>query len=178
LIPYGPWPDCQARWRRSGPLTDTLSLAVEAEEIASGGYDVVIVATGGIPDVDIAKGSSLATDTWDVMSGAVKPTGDVIVYDDNGANPAVDAVEMLTGSARSVRFVTPERTLLPEMGSLTLSGYLEMMADNEVAITPVHRLVGIEPVEGRLKATFAVDGARKRSRCWPIPSWWSTAPRR
>jgi len=135
---------------------------VEAEEIAGGGYDIVIVATGGIPDVDIAKGSSLATDTWDVMSGAVKPTGDVIVYDDNGANPAVDAVEMLTGSARSVRFVTPERTLLPEMGSLTLSGYLEMMADNEVAITPVHRLVGIEPVEGRLKATFAVDGAHKR----------------
>ncbi|CCH80196.1 putative N-methylproline demethylase [Nostocoides japonicum T1-X7] len=134
---------------------------VEAGELADAGYDVIIVATGGIPDVEVAKGSQLATDTWDVMSGAVKPTGEVIVYDDNGANPAVDAVEMLTGTARSIRYVSPDRTLLPELGTLTMTGYLEMLADNEVAITPVHRLLGIEKVEGRLKATFAVDGAHK-----------------
>ncbi len=132
----------------------------EADELRDG-YDVVIVATGGMPDTDVAPGSGLATDTWDVMSGAVRPTGEVIVYDDNGANPAVDAAEMLTGSARSVRFVTPERTLLPEVGTTALAGYLEMLADNEVSITPIHRLLGIEKVDGRLKATFMVDGAHR-----------------
>lgn len=146
--------------RRLGVRVE-LNHYVEPEELADAGYDVIVVATGGTPDIDVAEGSSLATDTWDVMSGAVKPKGDVIVYDDNGANPAADAVEMLTGSARSIRFVSPERTLLPELGALTLAGYLEMMADNEVDIVPVHRLKRIERVGGRLKATFAVDGAHK-----------------
>lgn len=134
---------------------------VEADELADAGYDVVIVATGGMPDTDIALGSQLATDTWDVMAGAAKPTGDVIVYDDNGANPALDAIDMLTGTARSVHLVTPERTLSPEVGTLTLAPYLEALADHEVTVTPIHRLHGIERVDGRLKATFGVDGSRK-----------------
>ena len=36
-------------------------------------------------------------DTWDVMSGAVHPQGDVLVFDDNGAEPALDAAELLAG---------------------------------------------------------------------------------
>lgn len=144
--------------RRAHP---ELNHYVEPDELADAGYDVIIVATGGLPDVGAAEGSRFATDVWDVMAGVVKPTGDVIVYDDNGANQALDAVEVLAGTARSVCYVTPERTLAPEVGTLTMMGYLEMMADYEVPMTPVHRLHGIERVDGRLKATFGVDGARK-----------------
>lgn len=149
-----------AECRRLGVRIE-LNHYVEPDELADAGYDVIIVATGGLPDVGAAEGSRFATDVWDVMAGVVKPTGDVIVYDDSGANQALDAVEVLAGTARSVCYVTPERTLAPEVGTLTMMGYLEMMADHEVPMTPVHRLHGIERVNGRLKATFGVDGARK-----------------
>lgn len=134
---------------------------VEAGDLVGKGYDVVIVATGGMPDVDVAPGCDLATDSWDVMSGSVKLTGDVVVYDDNGATPALDAAEMAAATAKSVEFVTPERTLAPDVGGITLAPYLQMLAENEVTITAAHRLQSIEKVDGRLKATFAVDGARK-----------------
>ncbi len=134
---------------------------VEPVELLEPGYDVVIVATGGMPDVDVATGSDLAIDTWDVMSGAIRPVGDVIVYDDNGGNAALDAVEILTGTARSIQLVTPERTISPDVGGLTIAGYLQMLADQEVRIIPAYRLLSIQRAEGRLKATFAADGAHK-----------------
>lgn len=134
----------------------------EPLELLDLGYDVVIVATGGLPDVDVATGSDLATDTWDVMSGAIRPVGDVIVYDDNEGNAALDATEILTGTARSIQLVTPERTTSPGVGgSLTMVGCLQMLADQEAPIIPAYRLHGIKRAERRLKATFAVDGAHK-----------------
>lgn len=148
----------RAELRRLG-VTVKLNSYVEAADVT--GYDVVIVATGGLPDVDIVPGSDLATDVWDVMAGVAKVSGDVIVYDDNGANPALDAIEVLTGTARSIEYVTADRTLAPEVGGLTLSGYLRMMADNEVRMSSALRLRGLEKVDGRIKATFCVDGASK-----------------
>ncbi|MEX5717292.1 oxidoreductase [Geodermatophilus maliterrae] len=138
-----------------------LNHLVEPDELANGDFDVVVVATGGLPDVEVAEGSHLAMDSWDVVSGAVRPTGDVVVYDDHGGHQALDAVEIIAPAAASVELVTPERTISPDVGSLTMAGYLQMLAEHDVTMTPAHRLVRVERSDGRLKATFAVDGARR-----------------
>ena len=68
---------------------------VDADEITD--VDVVIVATGGVPNTSVGvPGDSLAIDSWDLLAGAAKPTGDVLVYDDHGGHQALDAVEALT----------------------------------------------------------------------------------
>jgi len=134
----------------------------EAGVLAGRGFHTVIVATGGMPNTQVcATGCDLALDSWDVLSGAVKPTGSVLVYDDHGGNQALDAIEVLAPQTKSVELVTPERTISPDIGALTMAGYLQMLADNDVRITPAYRLVSIERYEGRLKAKFAVDGSGK-----------------
>ena len=65
---------------------------VESGELDNAGYDVILLATGGMPDINIyTTGFDLAVDIWDI-SGAVKPIGNVLVYDDHGGHQSLDAV--------------------------------------------------------------------------------------
>ncbi len=132
---------------------------VEAPDIADA--DVVVVATGGLPSTAVGvPGDDLAVDSWDLLAGAVRPTGDVLVYDDHGGHQALDAVEALTRSARSVEYVTPERSVAPDVGTSPGVGYFQMFAEQDVRTTVLHRLVEIERSERRLVARLQVEGAK------------------
>jgi len=120
--------------------------------------DLVVIATGGVPDVDvIPEGSALVHDTWDVMEGAFRPRGEVLVYDDNGAEPALDATERLAGLGARVEYVTPERVLAPGVGSMNSPGYLAAFAEHDVRLTLALRLAGVRRRDGRLVATLSSD---------------------
>ena len=131
----------------------------DADEVTD--VDVVIVATGGVPNTSVGvPGDSLAIDSWDLLAGAAKPTGDVLVYDDHGGHQALDAVEALTRTARSVEYVTPERSIAPDVGASPAVGYFQMLADNDVRTTVLHRLVEIEKRDRRLAVRLQVEGAK------------------
>jgi N-methyl-L-proline demethylase len=131
---------------------------VDADEITD--VDVVIVATGGVPNTSVGvPGDSLAIDSWDLLAGAARPTGDVLVYDDHGGHQALDAVEALTRSARSVEYVTPERSIAPDVGASPAVGYFQMLADNDVRTTVLHRLIEIEKRGRRVVVRLQVEGA-------------------
>ena len=111
--------------------------------------DVVVVATGGLPNTSfLDEGRHLVVDTWDVMSGAVHPQGRVLVYDDNGAEPALDAAELLATRGATVELVTPERMLAPDVGSMNSPAYLRAFAEHDVTITLAWRLAGVRRVDG------------------------------
>ena len=83
----------------------------EAEDVAGQAPDVVFLATGGVPNTDVLEhGNDLVISTWDILSGAVEARPQrVLVYDDNGAHPAMQAAELLAEAGSSVEIVTPER---------------------------------------------------------------------
>jgi len=131
---------------------------VEPDEITD--VDVVVVATGGLPNTAVGvPGDDLALDGWEVLTGAARPSGDVLVYDDHGGHQALDAVEALTRSARAVEYVTPERSVAPDVGASPAVGYFQMLGDHDVRTTVLHRLVAIERRDGRLVARLQVEGA-------------------
>ena len=105
--------------------------------------DVVIVATGGLPNHDFLSRDDLVIDTWDVMGGAVHPRGSVLVYDDNGAEPGMDATELLAGRGAVLEFVTPERALAPLVGSMNSPAYLSAFAEHDITVTLGFRLVEV-----------------------------------
>ncbi len=106
--------------------------------------DVVVVAAGGLPDHEFLRtGADLVADTWDVMGGEIHPQGAVLVYDDNGAEQALDAAELLAVRGASVEFVTPERMVGPLVGSMNSPAYLRAFAERGVQVTLAHRLVGV-----------------------------------
>ena len=66
------------------------------ENILSEKPNIIIVATGGIPNTKILEeGSDLVSSTWDIISGNVNIQDDVILYDDNGSFPGLQAAEII-----------------------------------------------------------------------------------
>jgi 2,4-dienoyl-CoA reductase-like NADH-dependent reductase (Old Yellow Enzyme family) len=137
---------------------------VEPGELERSDYDVIILANGGLPDINVdATGLDLAVDSWDIISGTVKPTGDVLVYDDHGGHESLDAIEALTATAAGIEYVTMGRTVAPDVGSSPAAGYFVMLADNDVRLTLLHQLTGIEKRGGRLAVTLRVEDSHKTS---------------
>ncbi|MBD0844639.1 FAD-dependent oxidoreductase [Streptomyces sp. TRM68416] len=136
----------------------SLNTYVDGPTLLEQSWDVVIVATGGAPAAPRVPGARLVHDTWDVLSGAKRLRGRVMVYDDHGGNQALDAVEALVQGGATVEIVTPERTLSPDVGSLTASSYFNTLAENGVAVTVLRRLRGVTKTADGVTVELGVDG--------------------
>jgi 2,4-dienoyl-CoA reductase-like NADH-dependent reductase (Old Yellow Enzyme family) len=125
---------------------------VDVDEVLAENPDIVVVATGGVPNTEfLTAGANLVTDGWDVLCGAVHPRGEVMLYDDNGSHPGLDAAEVLARSGVDLEFVTPERTLAPDVGGVNYPGYFKVFAEHNVRVTLNERLTGVRRKDGRLE---------------------------
>ncbi len=132
-----------------------------ADDVLALDPDLVVVATGGLPNRSfLREGQDLVLDSWDVMSGTARPRGAVLVYDDNGAESALDATELLARGGARVELVTPERMLAPGVGSMNSPAYLQAFAETGVVVTLAARLTRVRRAAGgRLLARLASDYA-------------------
>ena len=135
-----------------------LNTYVEADTLMGQAWDVVIVATGGTPVAPAVPGAHLVHDTWDLLAGAKRMQGHVAVYDDHGGNQALDAAEALVRGGATVEIITPERTVSPDVGSLTALGYFHSMAQSGTTVTVLRRLLAVTKGAEGLTITLGVDG--------------------
>ena len=120
--------------------------------------DVVFVATGGVPDVDgLEAGADLVVSSWDVIGGGAAPAGRVLVFDDNGNHPGMQAVEMLAEAGAEVELVTPERMVAPEMGGMNHAAYARIFSRRGVRVTVNTRLVAVRREGNGLIAVLGSD---------------------
>ncbi|WP_375003564.1 FAD-dependent oxidoreductase [Aeromicrobium sp. CTD01-1L150] len=127
----------------------------EPDDVLADGPDLVVIATGGTPNRSfLTEGHGLVNDTWDVMDGSLRPGGDVLVYDDNGTEPALDATEVLARGGSRVEYVTPERTVGPSVGAMNSPAYLQAFAEHDVDVRLASRLVCVARRDARLVATL------------------------
>ena len=133
-----------------------LRLGVEATEAAilAESPDVVIVATGGLPSKGHAKGAEHAVTTWDVLTGAVEPTGSVLLYDEMGQHNAASTAEVLAKRGCLVEMVTHDRMAAEEVGTTNQPIHLRELYRLGVVMTPNMELIEIYPEGNRLVAAL------------------------
>lgn len=133
-----------------------LNTYAEPDDVLALDPDVVVVATGGMPNTDVlTQGAELVRDTWDVLDGALRAAGDVLVFDDHGGHQALDAVEALLARGCRVEYVTPERMIGVDVGSMNSPAYLRLFADHDVRVTMPYYLRAVRRGDnGRLVATL------------------------
>lgn len=123
--------------------------------VLAGQPDLVIVATGGLPDVQfLSSGADLVSDTWGVLDASEQMQGRVLVFDDNGGYPGVEAAEALALNGARVEFVSPERTIAPGIGMINYPEVLEAFDRLGVVVTLGYRLISVARENGQLAATM------------------------
>ncbi len=142
------------------------STYAEATDVMALAPDVVFVATGGLPDTEVLEaGNDLVVSSWDVLSGDAAPAGRVLLYDDNGSHPGMQAAEFLAEAGAEVELVTPERQLAPEMGGMNHAAYARVFLRRGVRVTINTRLLAVQRDGNELVATLGSDnGPDRRER--------------
>jgi NADPH-dependent 2,4-dienoyl-CoA reductase/sulfur reductase-like enzyme len=87
----------------------------------------------------------------------VKPGDDVLLYDDNGAHPGLQAAEFIAEAGGRLELVTPERFFAADVGGLNHVPYARCFKEHGVTITINTRLVSVRREGNKLAATLGSD---------------------
>ncbi|MFI5011534.1 MAG: FAD-dependent oxidoreductase [Hyphomicrobiales bacterium] len=138
------------------------NLLAETDEILAEEPDIVVIATGGVPNTSFLEaGEELVTTSWDILSGSAKPAESVLLYDDNGAHPGMTAAEYLVEAGSRLEIVTPERVLAPEVGGTNYPAYFKAISAADAKITLNLRLEAVSREGNRLVARLFNDYSRR-----------------
>ncbi|HKL44724.1 MAG TPA: NADH:flavin oxidoreductase [Roseovarius sp.] len=132
----------------------------EAEDITALAPDVVIVATGGLPNVELyesGREQDLVTTTWDIIAGDVKPGQNVLIYDESGDHPGLMAAEVAANAGACVEVMTPDRTFAPDIMGMNVVPYMRALQDKDVTFTVTRRLLDVTRDGNRLEAKIGTD---------------------
>jgi 2,4-dienoyl-CoA reductase-like NADH-dependent reductase (Old Yellow Enzyme family) len=136
---------------------ERLGVEVQYDVLADGGDilafepDVVVVATGGLPQLpELEDGAELVATSWDVLGGDVTPHGDVLLFDDNGTHSALSAGELIARSGARLEIVTPERMLGIEVGGMNHVPYARAFNETDTRISLNQKVLAVRPEAGRL----------------------------
>ncbi|WP_370283530.1 FAD-dependent oxidoreductase [Pseudooceanicola sp.] len=158
------------QWRLSE--CDRMGVTIRYNSVADAGTvrddapDVVIVATGGLPHTEVlADGNDLVVSAWDILSGDVKPGESVLIYDDAGDYPALQAAELISGSGARVELMTRDRNVSSEVMAMSLTPAMRLLQARDVTFTVTWKLDAVRREGNRLIAEIGSDyGGVQRER--------------
>jgi 2,4-dienoyl-CoA reductase-like NADH-dependent reductase (Old Yellow Enzyme family)/thioredoxin reductase len=117
--------------------------------------DVVIVATGGLPEPTGVDGAEHVRSTWDVLGQTPKAERRVLVYDDHGGEQALTAAEWLVTAGCTVELVTPDRMVGHDVTGMIYPDYLKALYAHGTSFTPDHVLRSVRRRGAELVVTLA-----------------------
>ena len=121
---------------------------------------VVVVATGGIPNMELfeTKGElKNVSSAWDLISGDVKPAEHILIYDESGDHPGLQAAEIAANAGCKVEIMTPDRTVSPEIMAMNLVPYMRALQNKDVTFTVARRLLNLSKNGNKLRAEIGTD---------------------
>ena len=139
-------------------VTFRFNTLADAGMVLAERLDVVIVATGGLPHVEVlAAGNDLVVSAWDILSGDVAPGAEVLVYDDAGDFAGLQAAEKIAERGGRVEVMTPDRTFAPEVMGMSLTPYVRALQGQGATFTVTWRLKSVTREGNRLVAVAGSD---------------------
>ena len=130
------------------------STFAEPEDVLDLDPEVVIVATGGAPDLDWLPGAEHATSGWDIMTGAAQAGREVLVFDGTGRQAAVSYAELAARTGAQVTLVSRDDQVAAEAPYADRVVFRRNLAALGVTTVLEERLTGLSRDGNRLVATL------------------------
>ncbi|MBK3745552.1 NADH:flavin oxidoreductase [Paraburkholderia aspalathi] len=134
---------------------------MESEDIQSLEPDVVIVATGGLPQIDLESGSELCHSTWDVLTGQVSISSSVLVFDGTGRHPGPLVAEYARQAGASVTYASIDAQLAEEITYAERLRWKKIFLQLGVRPLTETRLVAVKKENNQLAATLFNEISRQ-----------------
>ncbi len=140
---------------------------VEAEEVSTLAPDCVIIATGGLPNLDNLEGGEHCTAVWDVLSGHVPIVDDSIVYDGTGRHGAVSCAEFIATNGKTVELIGLDGDLCQEVSYAEKTVFKKHFYELRVPTQFDQQLVRIDRDNDHIIAFFVNEatGKETQKRC-------------
>ncbi|MCK6449262.1 MAG: NADH:flavin oxidoreductase [Alphaproteobacteria bacterium] len=131
-----------------------LNTYAEMKDVLAEKPEVVIVATGGVPDLAWLPGAELATSVWDAIGGSVTLAPEVIVYDGTGRHPAPQVAELAIAQGKRAQLVSIDGMIAQELTYAERVIWKKRAYELGLPVTLDHEIEKIERRGNRLVATF------------------------
>ena len=131
-----------------------LNAYAECTDVLNENPDVVIIATGGTPDIEWIPGADLCTSVWDAISAAAPLANDIIIYDGTGRHPAPQAAELAVAQGRKVQLVTIDGQLAQELTYAERAIWKRRTYELKLPLIFDHEIEKVERRGNQLTATF------------------------
>lgn len=119
--------------------------------------ELVIIATGGIPDLDWLDGNQHCTTAWDLLSGMVKPAKNVVVYDGTGRHPALTAAQVCHDAGSNVELILIDDRPAAELDYGERVIWKRELANRNIVPVVDHKLTKTSRENGQLVAVFTSE---------------------
>ncbi|KQY19155.1 N-methylproline demethylase [Rhizobium sp. Root482] len=126
-----------------------LNSYVDAETVSAEAPDLVIMATGGIPDFGTFAGSELCLSVWDILASPSSATEDILFFDRTGRHPGPSAAIQMATLGKSVSFVAYDPMIAQEMEPHSQIVYRKAFAELQIRTLTEYELVEVSANAGR-----------------------------
>ena len=116
--------------------------------------DVVIMATGGLPDTDWVEGNAEALSTWDILSGMTTLDGHVLIHDRTGRAAALAAADFLADRGAKVTINTQDAKIGMEAMRLEMTPFMKRFYEKGVTMQIDHDLISAQKKDNRVEVTL------------------------
>ena len=125
----------------------------QAEDVLTQEPDVVIIATGGLPNVDWIEGNGTVVSSWDVLSGMTSLSGNVFVHDLTGRNTALAVADFLSEQGADVTLNTQDGHIGAEAMVLEVSPFMKRFYERGVQMTVDQELISAHAEDKQTRVT-------------------------
>lgn len=127
----------------------------ETSDIMAEKPDVVIMATGGLPDTTVLEGGEeLVTSTWDALNEPQRVGNRVLVVDGTGRHQAPSTALSLAEAGREVHLVTVDEFMAAEMEYQSRVTYRKKLAEQHAKVDLDLEVLKVERDGNGLKTTL------------------------
>ena len=134
-----------------------LNCYADAAEVLKYQPDVVIVATGGLPNISSFDGAEHCVSTWDILSGEAQIASDVLVVDGTGRHEGISCADFIASNGACVTFAMLDDRPAAELGYAERPVYRKELYKRGVNVLPDLALLAVNRQGNQLTATFRND---------------------